>query len=138
MLLKIDYVKVLWLSFVNPRKDRSSRSQMFFNIGVLKYFANFTRKQLCWGLFLIKLQAFRPLGLQYYQKEAPTQVFSCEIMQIFKYTFFFHRTPPVAASGLVKILLTTSLVKILQSCHFNIFGINHRCFRKMPNKNDNE
>ena len=25
----------------------------------------------------------------------------------------------------------TSLVKIMQSCHFNIFGINHGCFRKM-------
>ena len=27
--------KTLWLSFVNPRKERSSRSQMFFKIGVL-------------------------------------------------------------------------------------------------------
>ena len=32
----------------------------------------------------------------------------------------------------------TSLVKILQSCHFNIFGINHRCFRKMLIKKNNE
>ena len=32
----------------------------------------------------------------------------------------------------------TSLVKILQSCHFNIFGINQRCFRKMPIKKNNE
>ena len=29
--------KTLWLSFVNPTKDRSSRSQMFFIIGVLKH-----------------------------------------------------------------------------------------------------
>ena len=29
-------------------------------------------------------------------------------------------------------------VKILQSCHFNICGINHRCFRKMPFKKNNE
>ena len=29
-------------------------------------------------------------------------------------------------------------VKILQSCHFNICGINHRCFRKMPIKKNNE
>ena len=28
----------------------------------------------------------------------------------------------------------TSLVKIFQSCHFNTFGINHRCLRKMPIK----
>ena len=36
---------------------RSSRSQMFFKIDVLKNFANFTGKHLCWSLFLIKLQA---------------------------------------------------------------------------------
>ena len=26
----------------------------------------------------------------------------------------------------------TNLAKIFQSCHFNIFGINHRCLRKTP------
>ena len=34
---------------------RSSRLQMFFKIGVLKNFAIFTEKHLCWSLFLIKL-----------------------------------------------------------------------------------
>ena len=38
----------------------SSRPQMFFKIEVLKNFANFTGKHLCWSLFLIKLQALRP------------------------------------------------------------------------------
>ena len=42
--------------------------------GVLKNFANYTGKQLCWSLFLIKLQA---LGL-----------FSGEICRIFKNTYF--------------------------------------------------
>ena len=37
---------------------RRSRSQMFFKIGVLKDFAIFTGKHLCWGLFLLKSQAF--------------------------------------------------------------------------------
>ena len=32
---------------------------MFFGIDVLKNFANFTGKHLCWTLFLIKFQAFR-------------------------------------------------------------------------------
>ena len=36
----------------------TTRSQMFHRIGVLKNFANFKGKQLCWSLFLIKLQAF--------------------------------------------------------------------------------
>ena len=35
------------------RKNRSSRSQMFFKTGVLKYLAIFTRKHLSWSLFLI-------------------------------------------------------------------------------------
>ena len=50
------------LSFVNPRKGRSSRSHMFFKIGVLKNFANFIGKHLCWSLFLIK-----------FKKKTPTQ-----------------------------------------------------------------
>ena len=48
---------VIMLKFLSPRKGRSSLSQMFFKIGVLKYFANFTRKHLCWSLFRIKMQA---------------------------------------------------------------------------------
>ena len=43
--------------FINS-KCRSSRSQMFFKIDVLKNFIIFTGKHLCWSLFLIKLQAF--------------------------------------------------------------------------------
>ena len=52
-------------------QGRNSRLQMFFKIGVSKNFANFTGKQLCWNLFLIKLQ-----------------VFSCEISENFKNNFF--------------------------------------------------
>ena len=67
---------------------RSSRSQMFFKIYVLKHFANFTGKHLCWSLILRTFQFWR---LATHQKEAPTQVFFCEICEIFK-------TPQVAAS----------------------------------------
>ena len=48
--------KTLSLSFVNPRKGRSSRLQIFFKIGVPKNFANFTGKRLCSSLFLIKFK----------------------------------------------------------------------------------
>ena len=34
--------------------ERSSRWQMFFKIGALKNFANFTEKHLSWGLFITK------------------------------------------------------------------------------------
>ena len=36
---------------------------MFFKLGALKDFTNITEKQLCWSLFLIKLQALRPVIL---------------------------------------------------------------------------
>ena len=57
---------------------------MFFKIGVLKNFADFTENYLFWSLFSTKLQAYRP-------EETPTQVFSCEISE--NYT-----TPLVASS----------------------------------------
>ena len=66
--------------------SRSSCSQMFFEIGVLETSANFTGKHLCLGLFLIQLQVS---GLQLFlKKETLTQVFFCEIFEIFKNTFF--------------------------------------------------
>ena len=57
---------------------RSSRLQMFFKIGFLKNFSNFTGKHL--RLFLIKVQL-----------ETSTQVFSCDC-KIFKNTFFLQNT----------------------------------------------
>ena len=36
---------------------------MFLKIGILKYFANFTRKQLRWNFFLINLKALSPATL---------------------------------------------------------------------------
>ena len=45
--------------------------------------------------------------LKMYEKETPTQEFSCEYGKIFKSTFFY-RMPPVAASGnLQKYLVST-------------------------------
>ena len=65
--------KSIWLFSIKKRRfcvlellrelSRSSRSQMFFKIGVLRNFAMFTGKHLCWSLFLIKLQAWRPASL---------------------------------------------------------------------------
>ena len=63
---------------------------MFYRIDGLKYFANFTRKQLRWSFFLkILLTATLLERLQ-------TEMFSCQIFKIFKKTFS-HRTPPVDA-----------------------------------------
>ena len=74
------------------RNYRSSRSQIFFKIGVLKDFGDFTGKNLCWSLFLIKLQAWRPSTLL--RRDCNTGIFLW-ISKIFRNTFFY-RTPPVA------------------------------------------
>ena len=42
------------LILVKYSHKRSSRLQMFFETRVLKKFANFTGKNLCWSLFLVK------------------------------------------------------------------------------------
>ena len=67
---------------------RSSLWRMFFKV-VLKNFANFTGKHLCWSLFNKAFIKFI--------KKTPTQVFSCEICKIFKKNFFY-RKPLVADS----------------------------------------
>ena len=86
---------------VSHKRSRSSRSQVFFKIGVLENFTNFTGKHLCWSL-------------QLYYKEIPRQVFSCEIWEIIKNTFFY-RTLPVVASGVhLSMILKTGPVKHIQ------------------------
>ena len=108
----------LRLSFV-----RSSRSQIFFKIDVIKIFINFTGKHLCWGLFLIK-----------FKTDSNTDAFPWNFVN-FKNIFF---TEHLRWLILERFCEGASLVKVLHFCHFNIFGINHRCFRKMPIKKNNE
>ena len=55
--------------YSNTKKVRNSHLQMFFKKGVLKNFAIFAGKYLCWSLFLIK-------------------VFYCEHYEIFKNNYF--------------------------------------------------
>ena len=114
--------KTLWLSFV-----RSCRSQMFFKIDALKNFANFTVKNLCWSLYLIKLQ---PKGLQLQHR-----CFPVKFHKFLRAPFFTEHLRWLLLEGVCK---GTSLVKIFQTCHFNIFGNNHRCFRKMAITKNNE
>ena len=76
---------VLLTCLVLFHKIRSSRSQMFFKISVLKNFAVFTGKHQLWSLFLIKLQTWRSA------KRLQHRCFPVNIAK-------FLRTPPVAAS----------------------------------------
>ena len=81
---------------------------MFYKIGVLKTFAIFTRKHLCWSLFLINFQVFRSAAL--FEKDSNTDVFLW-ILQNF-YEQLFYRTTLLAPSGnyFTKAKLITKLV----------------------------
>ena len=52
-------------------------SGVFYKKAVLKHFAIFTGKHLCWSLFLIN----------FINKDTPIQVFSCEYYEIIKYNY---------------------------------------------------
>ena len=96
-------------------KSYEGQKQSF--IDVLKNLQNFTGKHVCRSLF--------------FNKRDPTQMFSCGTSQIFQNNFFTEHLRWLLLEGVYE---RTSLVKILQFCHFNIFGI----FRKMPIKINNE
>ena len=71
---------------------RSSRSQMFLEIGVLKV-CNIHRKRLCWSLFLVKFQAWRPVALL--KRDSNRDVFLWILRSFWEN--IFQRTLPVAA-----------------------------------------
>ena len=52
------YTARIWLNLITSKAFRSSRSQMFYKIGVLKNFAKFTGEQLCCSYFLIRTPIF--------------------------------------------------------------------------------
>ena len=84
--------KIYFVSYLFIKWCESSPSQTFFQKDVFKNFCKFHRKNPVLESLFIKI-----LGQTCnFIKETLTQVFSCEICEIFKNTFF-QRTPPVAA-----------------------------------------
>ena len=75
---------------------KSRRLQMFFKISVLKNFAIFTGKHLCWSYFLIELQ--RPAILL---KRDSNTVSFCEYCEIFKDAYFEEHMQTVASALLI-------------------------------------
>ena len=78
--------------------SRSSRSQVFIKIGILRNFGKFTGKHLWCNLFLIKLQAFIPPT---YEKETPTQVLFCEYCKIFQNSCFYGTLPLAVSTAVI-------------------------------------
>ena len=68
-----------------PATVRVSHWRCSVKIAVLKHFTNFTRNDLCWSLFLMRLQFWWSATLL---KKTPAQVLSCEICEISKNNYF--------------------------------------------------
>ena len=64
---------------------------MLYKKGVLKNFTKFTRKHMHWSLFFNKVVGLRPATLL--KKENRTQIFCCELCEIFQNTFFTEYLP---------------------------------------------
>ena len=81
----VQIVPPLFVIVFSDEANRSSLSQMFFKIGILKNLTNFIKKYQCWSIFLTRLQAWRPVTLL---KRDSTKVFFCKICNISKNIFF--------------------------------------------------
>ena len=88
-------------------------------IGVLKKFANFTKKHLCWSLFLIKFLKMSPIFTGKHLCCSLflirlAQVFSCEIYKFLTTPFFteYLQWLPVSSSTLPVIEWILHLTKV--------------------------
>ena len=83
---------------------------MFCKKGVLKNYENLTGKRQCWSFFLSKVGDCRPGTCNFIEKETPTQVFSCELGEVLKNTFFSeHLRTTASVKGSEKGLLHVSV-----------------------------
>ena len=83
MSSSIPMLLAMLLAYVG--KGSNSRSQMFSKIGALKSFAIFTGKNLCWSLFLIKFQDWRPAFL--FKKRLQRSCFSVNLAKLLRTAF---------------------------------------------------
>ena len=99
---------LLFHFYVIFRHSESDRSQMFFKIGVIKHFANFIGKPLCWSVFFIELKACSFIKKRLQHRPNILQK-SCGVHtgRFLKYVWPFYnimhervnRTNPVTVSG---------------------------------------
>ena len=112
--------------YVLSIKYKSSHSQMFFKISVLTNLANFPEKNLCWSLFLINLQAWRPTILL--KRDSNT---ACNFIK----KRHQHRYFPAKFSILLRTpFFTKHHWWVLLKIHFKIQGIITQTFKLLLNK----
>ena len=80
--------ELLWKHELNVR-----RSHWNFSVkkGVFRNFTNFTGKHLCWSLFLIELQTFRPAALL--KRDSKTGVLLWNLQNFNEHLIWSLRTP---------------------------------------------
>ena len=105
--------------------------ELFCYKGVHKNFPNFIGKQLSWGLFN-KDTGLRSATLL---KRAPTQLFPCEICEIFKSTYFEEHLR-TTASGYIKNWFLFSLLHVDTELIFKCFGFNNQLIINDKNLNN--
>ena len=81
--------KFLVMLFVHVGKRLNGRSPMFFKTGVLKNFATFTVKYLCWSPFSIKLEDWRHAF--FLKKRLQHKCFSANFAKFLRTAFFKER-----------------------------------------------
>ena len=96
----LHYFFVIQPNSLHPLKTQKQLPEVFCRKGC---FANFTEKQLCWSLFLIKTLL----------KKIPTQVFSFEICEIFKNTILKN----IYERLLLKIYKISTKFFLSKVCH---------------------
>ena len=99
--------------------SRSTLSLLFLKIGVLKIFANFSRKNPCWSLFLKKLQVFRHATLL--KRDSHTSICLCnfEICQTFENTFLDRTSSAASFAFPLKFqhnVFIKSMILVAQNC----------------------
>ena len=92
---------------------RSTCLQMVFKISVLKNFANFPLKHLCWSFFLIKLQPWGRATLL--KRNSNTGAFLW-ILQIFRNTFLLQNTSGGCFCIVQVVLCNLGLSRSKQYC----------------------
>ena len=124
--------------------SRSSCMQMFFKICVIRNFAIFIEKHLCWSLFLIKLKAGLQLYFNFVAKETWTQEIPVKIakfLQVFYMEYFRWlllsvwcncSVMGICRSSLLNqkqnmwaFFLLKSFVNLVRVCYLHIISKNH-------------
>ena len=82
---------VFWKAQNSQVNAKSSHPEMFCRKSVLKHFAKFTVKHLCWSAFLIKLMDWRPALLLERDSSTAVSAFR-EICITFRWTFLYNTT----------------------------------------------